>query len=187
MSSKPTPGVTAPAPTSVIPSSGAAGSAFPPTFSPTNWNVSQQSAIHAGMGVANLTAAAQVPYNVTTGVAVAGANYGTIGSGMSFHTPPNNIVFTTSSNKEIVRITDKGEVVWANGIQIDEAAEAFGKALTIGVEQRAGITERVKCAIRDKVFNELIEIAKDKGTLTAEDLTYLLEASKIMEKLKGIK
>jgi len=50
---------------------------------------------------------------------------------------------------------------------------------------QAGITHGVKLRMRDSVFADLIEIAKEKGSLTADDLTYLLEASKIVEKLKG--
>jgi len=49
----------------------------------------------------------------------------------------------------------------------------------------AGISDRVKYDARDSVFTELINIAKEKGPLSADDLTYFLEASKIMEKLKG--
>jgi hypothetical protein len=78
-----------------------------------------------------------------------------------------------------------GSVTWPNGIEIDEAAEAFGKSLQLGAEMRAGINKSVKLKMRDSVFEDLISIAKEKGSLTAEDLTYLLEASKIVEKLKG--
>ena len=86
---------------------------------------------------------------------------------------------------EIVRLNTDGTVKWSNGINIDEAAEAFGKSLSIGVEMKAGITTRVKHEMRDSVFADLIEIAKEKGNLSVDDLTYLLEASKIVEKLKG--
>jgi hypothetical protein len=78
-----------------------------------------------------------------------------------------------------------GSVTWANGIDIDAAAEAFGKSLHMSAEIQAGISKAVKLKMRDSVFEDLINIAKEKGSLTAEDLTYLLEASKIVEKLKG--
>jgi hypothetical protein len=45
----------------------------------------------------------------------------------------------------------------------------------------------VKQRMRDAVFEELIDMAKSKGSLTADDLTYLQQAAKIMDKLKGIK
>lgn len=41
--------------------------------------------------------------------------------------------------------------------------------------------------MRDMVFEELIDIAKENGPLSAEELTYILRASKIVEKLKGTK
>lgn len=39
--------------------------------------------------------------------------------------------------------------------------------------------------MRDTVFEEMISLAKEKGSLTVEDLTYLHTAAKIMDKLKG--
>ena len=98
---------------------------------------------------------------------------------------PTDLITLHSSGKEIVKVTVDGEVKWANGINVDEAAEAFSKSVTVGSEIAAGITQRVKSKMRDSMFEDLINIAKDKGSLTAEDLTYLLQASKMMEKLKG--
>jgi hypothetical protein len=118
-----------------------------------------------------------------------GANvqYG-IGSGMfssSGTSLPTNIITFHSQGKEIVKVNLDGSVTWANGIDVDSAAEAFARTLSLGAEQKAGISKRVKLEMRDSVFEDLIEIAKEKGSLTAEDLTYLLSASKIVEKLKG--
>lgn len=106
--------------------------------------------------------------------------------------PPlkNNIISFCGgpTNSEIVRLDSDGSVKWANNvIDIDAAAEAFANSLTLGAEHMAGITQSVKYKMRDSVFEDLINIAKEKGQLTAEDLTYLLEASKIVEKLKGPK
>ena len=91
----------------------------------------------------------------------------------------------SNSGTEIVRLNLDGTVTWAKDINIDEAAVAFSKSISLGAEMRAGITEATKLKMRDSVFEDLINIAKEKGSLTAEDLTYLLEASKIVEKLKG--
>lgn len=99
-------------------------------------------------------------------------------------TSPNIIVFA-NSGKEIVKLTKDGEVEWPSGIRVDEASKAFAKSLILSSELASGITSRVKTNMRDSVFNDLISIAKEKGSLTADDLTYLLEASKIVEKLKG--
>ena len=95
------------------------------------------------------------------------------------------ISFHKSNGSEIVRVNKDGSVTWSSGIEINEAAEAFAKAISIGAEMRAGITQSVKYRMRDSVFADLIEFAKEKGSLTAEDLIILLEASKIVEKLKG--
>ena len=86
---------------------------------------------------------------------------------------------------EIVRLNRDGTITWANGIDVDEAAEAFARSISMGAELQSGVTQGVKHRMRDSVFTDLIEIAKEKGSLTADDLTYLLEASKIVEKLKG--
>ena len=103
-------------------------------------------------------------------------------------TPPNHIVsFHNNQNKEIVRLNTDGSVTWANGVKEDEAAEAFARVLSLGAEMCAGITYGVKQRIRDATFEELIDMAKTKGSLTVDDLTYMLQAAKIMDKLKGIK
>ena len=91
------------------------------------------------------------------------------------------------TNVEIVRLNNDGSVTWANGIDVDEAASAFARSLSQGGELAAGITYAVKQRMRDKVFEEMIEMAKDKGSITADDLTYLHQAAKIMDKLKGVK
>lgn len=89
------------------------------------------------------------------------------------------------NNKEIVRLNKDGSVTWSEEIKIDEAAESFARAISLSAELKAGISHSVKLKMRDTVFEELINIAKTRGALSADDLTYLLEASKIIEKLKG--
>jgi len=128
-----------------------------------------------------------VPYvPITTHISAGGGGGGSFGTiTFSPPPPPTSIISLSGNNKEIVKIKNNGEVEWADGYKIDEAAEAFGKSLGLGVEIAAGITNRVKLSMRDSVFEDLIAIAKEKGSLTAEDLTYLLQASKIVEKLKG--
>jgi len=128
------------------------------------------------------------------GATYAGPGYfSSAGSGAYGYTIPplkqNIISFCGGpTNSEIVRLDSDGSVKWANNvIDIDAAAEAFANSLTLGAEYMAGITQSVKYKMRDSVFEDLINIAKEKGQLTAEDLTYLLEASKIVEKLKGPK
>jgi hypothetical protein len=107
-------------------------------------------------------------------------------NGISISQPPNVMSIRAPNGKDIVTVENDGTITWADTINIDEAAEAFGQVLTLSVEMRSGITSAVKSRIRDSVFEDLISIAQDKGSLTAEDLTYLLRSSKIIENLKGI-
>jgi hypothetical protein len=138
--------------------------------------------------VGTITAAAPAPQPPVYNIINPGLLTGTVigpPAGFSYQQPPSIAQFHGTNSKEIVKINFDGSVVWAHGIEIDEAADAFAKSLTLGVEIATGITQRIKREMRDSVFNDIISIAKEKGSLTAEDLTYLLEASKIIEKLKG--
>jgi len=135
---------------------------------------------------ANSMSAMTVTANPTiTGTVTMNPNsYITSSIGNINYQPPYIIQFN-NNGKEIVKLRNDGTVEWTNGIQIDEAAEAFARTLAMGAEMSAGITKKVKLEMRDSVFNDLIAIAKEKGSLTAEDLTFLLQGSKIVEKLKG--
>lgn len=158
--------------------------------SPSNvYSISTGAAINPSV----LTAAAQANPGFTGQVSVGGAGGagGIWGTGQwgnfTINSPVSSTIVTYygNNNTEVVRLNSDGTVTWANGIDVDAAAEAFAKSMTLGAEITAGITSRVKLEMRDSVFNDIIAIAKEKGSLTAEDLTYLLEASKIVEKLKG--
>lgn len=133
---------------------------------------------------------------ITGSTMAAGSNYNTITSspyqgsssftiGTNLHNSTSVVTFYNQSNTEIVRLNRDGTITWGNGIEVNEAAAAFARSISLGAEMQAGITHGVKLRMRDSVFADLIEIAKEKGSLTADDLTYLLEASKIVEKLKG--
>lgn len=157
-----------------------------------------QSTINAGMGIA-IASPTYIP-NVLTNMTSANNGYGNTGqiltttgngaaqwSTTAQQTPnPDIISLRGDGNKEIVRLTKEGEVIWADGIKVDEAAEAFTRTIYLSTEMKAGITARIKSTIRNSLFDEIIHIAKVKGSLTADELTLMLEASKIMEKLKGV-
>ena len=134
-----------------------------------------------------LIGAANYSYNtVTTTPYVGQGAGGTFTIGTNLHNATSVVSFYKGSGgSEIVRLNRDGTITWANGIDVDEAADAFGRAIALGAEMQAGITQGTKRRMRDSIFADLIDIAKEKGSLTADDLTYLLEASKIMEKLKG--
>lgn len=98
---------------------------------------------------------------------------------------PTHPLIINDNGKELFRIESDGKVVWGDNVTIDAAAEKFKSMVDMSVEMKAGIVEKTKQRIRDTIFGEIINIAKDKGSLTAEELTLILEATKIMEKLKG--
>jgi hypothetical protein len=162
-----------------------------PTVNKATKPVASAAAPMASMGV--LTGTAVMPNAATSGplVFTTGGQNATsqfsanVYPSMGVTQAPPHIFQLYQQNKEIVRLTDDGKVVWANGFEVDEAAEALGKTMVLSSEIRSGITKRVKADMRDSIFNDLISIAEKKGSLSAEDLTFLLEASKIMEKLKG--
>lgn len=126
--------------------------------------------------------------SITSGSTFSSPYYATSGFTGSY-TPAsyatNIITLYNRLGKKVVELNEDGKVTWANGIEVDEAAEAFGRSLNLSAEQKIGITSNVKMKMRDSVFNDLIDIAKEKGPLSVEDLQYLLSASKIVEKLKG--
>jgi hypothetical protein len=129
-------------------------------------------------------------HNFTVGAPAVniGQNY-SIGTGYGGFTvgsmQPTNILVVSNAGNEIVRVDVNGKVTWADHINVDEAAKALAQSIRIGAELQAGITKSVKANMRDTVFEEIIEIAKKNGSLTLDELTYMYESSKIMEKLKG--
>ncbi|MFI5405740.1 MAG: hypothetical protein ACHQ1D_04420 [Nitrososphaerales archaeon] len=134
-------------------------------------------------GTATVTATSIASPTITGTVTINPNTFSSTISNINYQ-PPYIIQFN-NNGKEIVKLRNDGTVEWTNGIQIDEAAEAFAKTLALGAEMSAGITKKVKLEMRDSVFEDLIAIAKERGSLTAEDLTFLLQGSKIVEKLKG--
>ena len=150
-----------------------------------------------GYGSAIVGAAQQAPSNGNVTVSVGNitnsplTTYHSISaSGMFNGTWPSPskkdiITFYNINGSEIVRLNNDGSVTWSGNIRINDAAEAFSRTLTLGAEAKAGLTRKVKSEMRDTVFEEIISITKEKGPLTVEDLTYFLQAAKIMDKLRG--
>jgi hypothetical protein len=104
------------------------------------------------------------------------------------YTPGNNSVsFYDNKHNVIVTLTYDGEVVWADGINVDEAAEAFARAIHLGAEISANIRENVKCKIRNTVLEDLISTAKEEGPLDEEKLKSILTGFKIVDSLRGVK
>lgn len=99
----------------------------------------------------------------------------------------DKFVFRINDSKgaEIVSMMNDGSIIWSDTVDINEAAVAMTTVFSLSAEKAVGITNNIKLKMRDSVFQDIINIAKEKGPLSAEELTYLLEASKIVEKLKA--
>lgn len=131
-----------------------------------------------------------------TGYASGGGGYtsglsnGIFSSGFTTSLPPEYLVaFFDTSGSEILRVEPDGTVIWKGGISADtltDAQNALSRSINLSLEAKVGITEGTKRRIRDQVFDEIIGFAKERGALTADDLTFMLESSKIIEKLKGV-
>ena len=176
--------ITVPVPTSAPNANGVTFTAQPGTAMGTI------NAVLTGAGGAGNVGNGSTWYNITSAVAPAAAgNIYTAGTGFGNFTignyQPTNIISFSNAGGEVVRLNVDGSVTWKNGIDVDEAAEAFGKAMRLSSELQSGITKKVKAEMRDKVFEEIIEIAKTNGSLTVDELTFMYESSKIMEKLRG--
>jgi hypothetical protein len=160
----------------------------------TTHNASYSNTVIANAAYAAGNAAGQVLYNNgTVGTTYTNAQpgfgaafgYTMSGTTMAYKSPSTVLSLYGTNNKELVKIEKDGTVKWAEDATVDEAATAFAKTLAMGVERSAGITYGVKQRMRDAVFEEMISMAKEKGSLTSDDLTYLWQAAKIMDKLKG--
>ena len=166
MRKKPFPILPAPAPKPTASSISGIGHGFAyPAISSKAWTTA------TGYSSINITGTAHTPSSFTIGSNINNAS--------------SVVTFNKVAGQEIVRLNKDGTITWANGIEIDEAADAFGRSIVLGAEMVAGISKGAKLRMRNSVFADLIQIAAEKGSLTADDLTYLLEASKIVEKLKG--
>ena len=103
-------------------------------------------------------------------------------------TPPKHIVeFRDGNGNPIVTLENDGSVTWHQENAEDEAVKAFGNLLTISVEQKASVTQRVKDEIFDQVFHEIYQVFKDRDSITGEELRIAYESSKIFRKLRGDK
>jgi len=153
-----------------------------PYNGPINTTTNPYSSVYTTGGIANITGAG---HNQWGGASNITSNWTNGSFSVLPQSNPNIFTLHDPNNKEIVKLNSDGTITWTDGIEIDEAAEAFSKSIRLGAELSAGITKSVKLRMRDSVFEDIIEMAKLKGPLSVEDLTFMLESSKIVEKLKG--
>jgi hypothetical protein len=110
----------------------------------------------------------------------------TLKRSVEFQVGHDMIKIYNKDGSTLLTVDYDGKVTWHDGIQIDEAAEAFSQVIWLSAEQSSRVTSAVKRKIRDTIFEELLEIAKEHGTLTPEDVEYTYKCCKIMDKLNGI-
>ena len=103
----------------------------------------------------------------------------------AFEPPSELLVIRNYTNDVLVTLYPDGRVEWADNIEIDEAAAKFSAMLNISPDIIANIKYENKKKIRDSIFEDMIELAKDKN-LTVEDLTCMWHTAKMMDKLRGL-
>jgi len=92
-----------------------------------------------------------------------------------------------TNNTEIVRLNNDGTVSWANGINVDAAAEAFSQSIILSTEMKANITQKVKEELKIDIIKELCAFIKENDINNKDELIYYLESAIIMDTLKGRK
>lgn len=122
----------------------------------------------AGAGIGNGVSASKY-YNNKANITVAGKGF--------------CIAISGEDGEEIVRLRNDGKVVWKNGVQLDEGVKSFSSLLRLGVAESAGVGASVRREIREQVYADLIAMAKEKGSLTEEDLTFDRDSCILVEKL----
>lgn len=146
--------------------------------------------IASNITAANITAANPPNFTNGTFTVSSGTLYGGAGTyyGTATAASQDFKLYRPGTVEVLLTVEKNGTVRWHDDIlDTDAAAEAFKRSVELGVELKAGISNAVKLRMRDSVFEDLINLAKERGPLTAEDLTYFMEASKIVERLANIK
>lgn len=161
-----------------------------PTVSPANQTVNALAPTYPGL--TNITSAIKPGqiYSAGTGVGFGSVQFPAPKPVFVLGSKSDDFAmkfFDNTGNKEICILMNDGSVKWPNGINVDAASDAFANSIEVAVSKQAGITEGVSQRLRDSIFEDIISIAKEKGPLSSDDLTFMLQSSKIMEKLKGIK
>jgi len=93
------------------------------------------------------------------------------------------ITMFNSNNEEVVRLREDGIVIWKHGINIDDATRAFSIALRQGAVVCSGVGAIARTEIRSEIYANLINLAKEKGSLTIDDLTFDRDSCILVEKL----
>jgi hypothetical protein len=127
----------------------------------------------------NITNANQQAYNV------AGTSWTNTSYPVSMNTSGNTIITIHSATDVMVKVMSDGRIEWNQNYTVDDAARQFSQMLQMSTELACGITTKVKCEIRDSIFEEIIYICDKRGTITADDLRFMHESCKIVDKLKA--
>lgn len=98
---------------------------------------------------------------------------------------PQSLSLTDSNGKDILTITDKGQVIWHQTDKADEASEILTSAIVMTVEKKAGIKQsREEWEAR---ITEALASVAEKEPITAETLTDVIGKCIMIDRLSGLK
>ena len=97
----------------------------------------------------------------------------------------NALIFTGDAGEDIFSISSAGEAKWLKEDSYNEAAEMFLSAMTMQIEDSAGIMQN-RIDWENRIATALVSEAKD-APLSAAELTDVLRKCIMYDKLKGVK
>lgn len=99
----------------------------------------------------------------------------------------DDLITFSGDEGTICILKNDGKVTWAKPEQVDEAAEMFAEAITLGAEYSVGIKKNHRKRLIEDIYTDLICRAEsNNGTITTEQLTTALEERMLVNKLKDI-
>lgn len=155
--------------------------------------MSSQNAGTTGLAASNILSSNTLTTSANNGVSIQGSNSFTLTN----YQPKTNLTLSPSGNEyllaisyedtEIFRLDYNGKSTWKDGIQVDRAAEAFSRAIQYGITETTGLNKTVRRELRmagwDAAFEEIIRAVEAGRNLDTEELTYMRDAIKILDKL----
>jgi hypothetical protein len=97
--------------------------------------------------------------------------------GIITYVPPPILTMGSHTGDVIFKIEADGTVYWNEKYPVTEAAKQLCDALRISVE--------IQSNVQEKVWDKILDEAKQYGPLSYEQLEYLQNSEKLIKKLKG--
>lgn len=89
-----------------------------------------------------------------------------------------------ANDKLVVSIEADGRITWADGYDIDGAAEAFGASMHLSTEMSAGIKKGI-FKLNEEMWDLLAAEAEENGPISKERLTELRNHNILLRKLNN--